>query len=802
MPELTMADILAASGGGYDPYADPSGGTVTPASVLQAFGHVLAPGLVGSPYGEQPQPSAREAAAKLSAGKTNIDPLEAIAGIGGAAGGMPAMFIGPSARTWSPKAMAQFERLIGQGKTVEEARQATGIDLTAGQQPRAEISDVGATINPKADIGTFSPMTLDRLLMHPDLYKAYPEMGKIPVSFHDPIFDIPGQKVSGGMDLGQNPPKLLLNPNLTPEEMRSTILHETQHAVQRTEGFPSGGGMETPEVVAATAKSLPERKAAYEQTIADISNRAGNWSMQQAEGDPSKAAGFINAYFEANPAETALMKTALEEKAKYNRGRMLLEEKFKHYRSLAGETEARNVQTRSLYTPEDIRNISPESTQDVPFAEQLIRYAYPKAAAAPPLQRPVQPVLPPTSTTPQGRFNFQQEPLSFTERMAQGQDIAQELRNRGRSMGNYGLPLGGNPQAPLTSAQRFGAEQQAGYRADMGRILDAYREATGLPRAGTERPLLAPGERPEDLQFSTAPLFDYSRLGEVPNVPQTNLPRVVPPEGVPAATEKLASPANVARINEAVQRGEAMGGREWYNAEPLREQFVSELGEAEGNRRFRMYMDMVAANSPRTRVPENIRNASYYYGLLNRGDPIPEQYLSKGYWRITPGTQAPSPYGIMPIHVQNMENVVREGIPPLQNPKPASFVENLVGNQQPVTIDTHNMRLITSGARDQPNPNEYGFLERMQQAEAAKMGMSPAQYQASAWLGAGKQTGLASPTEPFLRTLENRIAITAEKTGRSKAEVLRDFIRGQAPLLSLGAVLAGAAGQPSPAPAQ
>jgi hypothetical protein len=296
-------------------------------------------------------------------------------------------------------------------------------------------------------------------------------------------------------------------------------------------------------------------------------------------------------------------------------------------------------------------------------------------------------------------------------------------------------------------------------------------------------------------------LFDYSRLSETPPVPQFNLPRVVPPEGVPAATQTLAAPKNIARVNEAVRAGEAMGGRDWYNTEPLRQQFVSELGEGPGNAAFRQYLDMVAANSPRTRVPENIRNASYFYGLAQRGEDLPRTYLQGGYHRMVKETQAPSPYGIMPIHVQNMENALEGGLPVLQNPKPASFVENLAGNQTPVTIDTHNMRLLTGGREAEvPKANEYGFLERLQQEQAAKMGMSPAQYQASAWIGAGKETGLGSPIDPFLRVLEDRVAKTAEARGITKAQALRDFIRAKSPLLSLtpGAVLL-AAGQDQPA---
>jgi hypothetical protein len=78
----------------------------------------------------------------------------------------------------------------------------------------------------------------------------------------------------------------------------------------------------------------------------------------------------------------------------------------------------------------------------------------------------------------------------------------------------------------------------------------------------------------------------------------------------------------------------------------------------------------------------------------------------------------------------------------LQNPKPASFAQNLTGNQLPVTVDSHNLRLWgltdTQGRPVDTPGRGYGFLEQLQQDEAAKMGLSPAQYQASAWLGGGK----------------------------------------------------------------
>lgn len=280
-------------------------------------------------------------------------------------------------------------------------------------------------------------------------------------------------------------------------------------------------------------------------------------------------------------------------------------------------------------------------------------------------------------------------------------------------------------------------------------------------------------------------LFDYSRLSEVPNVPQENIPRVPPPpRGYPDYLLKVIEPKNIQRVRGTVEQGLKMGGREWYNTEPLRETFVNELGEAAGNSAHRLYMELVAATSPRSKVPDNVRNASFYFNKMMSGEPTP-----------TPADlPLPQPYGHLAqkLHMQNVGNITKHGgIPPLQNPKPASFAENLRGNQAPVTIDAHNARLLgmtdASGKPvDRPTTSHYGLVEATQQAAAREMGLTPAQWQASAWLGGGEQTGLGSAAEPFLHTFERVVARTADKHGLSKAEVMRRFARGQMPLLGIG----------------
>jgi hypothetical protein len=97
-----------------------------------------------------------------------------------------------------------------------------------------------------------------------------------------------------------------------------------------------------------------------------------------------------------------------------------------------------------------------------------------------------------------------------------------------------------------------------------------------------------------------------------------------------------------------------------------------------------------------------------------------------------------------------------------------------------------------------PNENEYGAYEAWQRDQAEKMGLSTAQYQASMWTGGAAETGMASPPEPFLRTVESRVKYTAERMGLNPETVLDGFLKGSIPLLSLGAgvMVMGADGQP------
>jgi hypothetical protein len=322
-------------------------------------------------------------------------------------------------------------------------------------------------------------------------------------------------------------------------------------------------------------------------------------------------------------------------------------------------------------------------------------------------------------------------------------------------------------------------------------------------------------------------LFNYGDLSKVPDVPQFDLPRYAPPRGVPARIGDLTANPDVRQgMLDTIQRGQQMGGADWYNADPLRQAFTDELGKA-GDPRFQQYMDLVAATSPRSDVGTNVRNASYYYNRLVNDQGMPAV-----------GDINPQPYGHMAqrLHQMNAQTVAGPGWDPLQNPKPASFAQDLMGNQQPVAVDTHAFRLPGMLAQDprfletayqsskdapkqniqqmvmsgqmsmedalkqpaywqaQPKANEYGAMEQYYQGLGKDAGLSPAQAQAAAWVGGGQQTGLASDaSKPFIGFVEDRANKTADAYGLSPAEALSQFIRGKRSLLGIGAGAAATA---------
>jgi hypothetical protein len=332
--------------------------------------------------------------------------------------------------------------------------------------------------------------------------------------------------------------------------------------------------------------------------------------------------------------------------------------------------------------------------------------------------------------------------------------------------------------------------------------------------------------------------MDMSLQKQTPDVLQQPLDRYVPPRGISARMQDaLENPAVHEGLADSMRSG--AGVSDWYHTEPVRQEFLKTMGPEEGENAFKRFMDIVAATSPRSDVPTNVRNASYYYA---GGDPAKAN---------------PYPYGHVAqnLHKQNVTNLnERGGWDVMQNPKPASFAENLRGNLEPVTVDTHAFRNIGMRTGDprfletsisqlandpselsmarrlgeikqkdgktvvtyrpqqlvkegkltmeeaqkipsfwtaKPKDNEYGAAEQLFRDVGKKVGMRPADAQAAAWAGGGDMTGLGTVgTHTFPELMNERITFTAKMRGEDPKKVLNDFITGKKPLLSMGGAAA------------
>jgi hypothetical protein len=288
-------------------------------------------------------------------------------------------------------------------------------------------------------------------------------------------------------------------------------------------------------------------------------------------------------------------------------------------------------------------------------------------------------------------------------------------------------------------------------------------------------------------------LFDISpeALREVPTF-GTHAPMAQPPG---PGTEKTAT--NVANLRRrgqspayrrAADAGLGLGGLEWYNTQQLFDRFTGELGPEQGERAFRRFMDMIAATSPGSNVSTNIKLGSNFFSMAEQGALTPE-LLREGRLELAPGYK----HRFQSTHNAKAARILEEGgLNPVADPKTARFGAALSGNYANVPVDLHISRGLgltnTAGKPiETPESWQYGAIEDLLRKEADRVGVTPAQYQAAAWVGLADKTGVGGSSRrqsvpPFLAILEERLGLTAKRRGTTKEKALRALIRGEAPL--------------------
>jgi len=405
----------------------------------------------------------------------------------------------------------------------------------------------------------------------------------------------------------------------------------------------------------------------------------------------------------------------------------------------------------------------------------------------------------------------------------------------------------------------------------------------GLATIGDNMPPLSKRIDPLESVDYPAGYFPEYR-GAAPNRTEP-YPRYVPKnttdrmQRLEAAIADEDNPINTV-FDNYIEKGKELAGPDWYNTEELRDWMVGVLGEAEGDKQWREYLELVGTTSTGSKVPQNIRFASLYRAIA------PEDRIRVAQMVKDEGVKpldAAKKLGVEPANIpedfsyghikqrNQAGNVVNREmglwereIPEdltgaartkrLQaNPKVKGFGNDLLGDDTNIAADMHFMRMLAMadgggdflnpqaklseenakiaaeviGPRkikkytrtrevngkevseinlfkawqdgnikdtsafqkiptawsDTPKPNEYAAYEDMANRVASKYDMTPAQFQASLWMGAGDITGLADESqgtfmELFRRSLDKR----GSERGLTRKEMLDDFIRNKAVL--------------------
>jgi hypothetical protein len=218
--------------------------------------------------------------------------------------------------------------------------------------------------NMRSDYGPVSSY-----LKHDDLNAAYPDVSGMHARVASD--DLGGARGQYFQDSPVRREQIVMNEAPTWSGPRSTALHELQHAVQQREGFarggsPSGAASYANEYLLEVQQKAPELWGDIEKFM-DLDARIGSNRATEADWSAYDA---LMARLEKEPGGKNAIDAvfALQKKP----GVVSMNEQGL-YKRLAGEVEARNVQSRMDMDAATRRATPPWATEDVPRDQQIVR---------------------------------------------------------------------------------------------------------------------------------------------------------------------------------------------------------------------------------------------------------------------------------------------------------------------------------------------------------------------------------------------------------------------------------------------
>ena len=233
--------------------------------------------------------------------------------------------------------------------------------------------------------------TLEAYVDAPELFKAYPELRNVRVTFKDTggwetasyyaISDAIDFNVDDVGEIVVNTGKVTAN--MRTKELKSVFLHEIQHAIQVIEGFAEGGSPQYmkglySDYFLQDYSSSQLHELAELRRIAEGKVKRGEYKrMSYAVKNVIKAAkehGFYPTWaesFDNNPnSVTTVYDTLVKFPSEILDKAVLIDERDL-YNRVAGEVEARNVQERMGMSAEERRASLAAETEDVAREDQI-----------------------------------------------------------------------------------------------------------------------------------------------------------------------------------------------------------------------------------------------------------------------------------------------------------------------------------------------------------------------------------------------------------------------------------------------
>lgn len=270
------------------------------------------------------------------------------------------MYVGMASKTAVVEDYNKAKDMFSKGSNVKDILKETGWFLDPNDNMwKYEISDKDATLDTDLLKKMFSNKTgeqkLSDILKHEKLFKAHPELSNVIVSYNSHL------RAAGGQAYMENGVlKIDLAKTSDFERLKSIILHEVQHNIQRIEGFGRGG--------APKAYSTPLPDDLIPTWNERIMLHRDLWKALKDSGVKTSSDMISHASIQdARPLLEKLAKkdTSLQQKLKRldeldsRLKKVDAGDRFMKYYNIPGENEARDTQAREKMTEQERRDVLP-----------------------------------------------------------------------------------------------------------------------------------------------------------------------------------------------------------------------------------------------------------------------------------------------------------------------------------------------------------------------------------------------------------------------------------------------------------